>query len=151
MLRMTLCALLVMALAAIFASTARGGSPGVSIEIDFAVSDNSDSRVGAIQTCLEVASGGAYTLDVIIAGDGVTDAVAAQLTISYPPGSLTGRDIGQSLLNNEQPDAGGQATIDGIASGGLPNADGSHTVVISNDPAIGSGGTVANAVGIMIR
>ena len=38
----------------------------VTVGIDFNTADNTSTSVGAIQTCLEVASGGTYTVDVYV-------------------------------------------------------------------------------------
>ena len=54
-----------------------------------------------------------------------------------------------SLMNNEVPDMGGSAAIDGASSDSLPDIDGAHTVLASNDAGIGSGG--ASGSGLLIN
>ena len=116
-----------------------------SLAIDFATSDNSSTSVGTIQNCLEVASGATYTVDVDIVN--VNDVAAAQLTLNYR-GTVTARNVANSLINNEVPDVGGSAYID--PSSPLPDVSGFDTVSIINDIA-SLGGAGASGSGILIR
>lgn len=119
---------------------------GTYMAVDLATSDNTDTGVGTITTCLEVASGATYSMDVVVGG--VLDLVAGQFTISYQ-GELTSQSVTVSILNREVPDVGGSALIDAAASDPAPDVSGFHTVVASNDAAIGSGG--ANGSGILVH
>jgi len=125
--------------------TQAGGPTVLSIDTD--PTGNTATSHGTINTCLEAApSATGIALDVVV--DNVADLSAFQLTLNYN-GSVTARSVAVSLMNNETPDMGGSAAIDGASSDSLPDIDGSHTVLASNDAGIGSGG--ASGSGLLIN
>jgi hypothetical protein len=136
----------------------RASGDSTSLAIDFATADNSSTSVGAIQTCLEVASGAAYTVDVDLLN--VTNIVAAQVKLNY-----LGTVAGRSVINDSNPPAfepksilqtapgagANAAFIDDATSDSIPDSGGAHTVVITNDAAIGDPVGGASGSGILVR
>src|SRR5450759_3859549 len=100
---------------------------------------------GAIGNCLQVASGADYTVDIVVSGN-VVGAVAAGLTLNYS-GIVVGQDVSQSLMNQGSPDMAGSAVVGGDP---VPDPDGTHHVVISNDGAA-KGEAGASGSGNLIR
>ena len=151
--------------ASLLALAASGADANLSnsVSIDFTTGDNTSTAVGTVDTTATVTSGATITVDVVFDGTGVSDAVAAGLTLGMTDGNaatqtdgcIASRDVSSSLLNNEVPNVGGSAVIDGVGSDALPGAAwpgpsrATHTVILSNDDAVGSGGATGN--GILIR
>ena len=138
--------LAVVGLLALFAGggTARAQNTLMAIDVGD-VTGNSGTSLGDINRCLEVAPEQEYTLDVVILD--VQDLVAAQLTLKYA-GTVLGRSLDGSILNEESPSAG-DAIIEEGASDRAPDPSGQHQVLMTNDAAIGSGG--ASGSGMLIR
>ena len=136
----------VLALLALFLVNRTQAGAATVLSIDTDPTGNTDTSHGTINTCLEVApSATGIPLDVVI--DNVADLAAFQFTLNYT-GSVTARSVAVSLMNNETPDKGGSAEIIG-ASNPLPDSDGTHLLLASNDSAIGSGG--ATGSGLLIN
>ena len=56
----------ILGIVGLMASASSSAAAPVTVGIDFNTADNTAMTVGAINTCLEVASGGSYTLDVYV-------------------------------------------------------------------------------------
>jgi len=110
------------------------------------VTGNTGTSVGTINGCFQISSGGTYTLDVLV-GD-VKDLVAGQFTLGFQ-GAMTDQSVADSLLNHPSPSVNGNALIDLSAGDNVPDSGGQHTVVVSNDAAVGSGG--ATGSGVLVR
>jgi hypothetical protein len=134
----------------------RVSGASTSLAIDFATADNSSTSVGSIQSCLEVASGADYTVDVDILN--VANVAAAQVKLHYQ-GTVAGRSVingnnpptlePKSILQTA-PGAGANAAfIEDVSSDSIPDSRGVHTVVIPNDAATGVDG--ASGSGILVR
>jgi hypothetical protein len=118
--------------------------PGVAtVGIDFLTTDNTSTTVGTIVTCLEVASGATYTLDVYVQNvPGDTDPttpdgmVAGQYTLNSISGNTdTSRTATAGFIDTGTGIAvPGGAAVDNTASSPVGGSTGSDTIVASNDP-----------------
>src|SRR3989304_3303017 len=116
--------------ASLLALAASGADANLSnsVSIDFTTGDNTSTAVGTVDTTATVTSGATITVDVVFDGTGVSDAVAAGLTLGMTDGNaatqtdgcIASRGVSSSLLNNEVPNLGGSAVVDGGAYPALP-------------------------------
>ncbi len=130
----------------------------VTVGIDFLTTDNTSTTAGTIVTCLEVPSGGSYTLDVYVQnvpGDTDVNTPDGMVAGQYTLNSISGNTDTSRTATNGFIDQGtgintpGSGAVDNTASSPVNNSTGSDTIVASNDPSIGSSGAVGD--GFFIR
>ena len=85
----------VLGIVGLMVSAGSSAAAPTTVGIDFNIADNSATSVGAIQTCLEVPSGGTYTLDVYVQN------VPGDTDPATPDGMVAGQYTLNSISGNK--------------------------------------------------
>ena len=119
-----------------------------ALAIDFDIAENTATFVGTVVDHLELVCGGTYDFDVIV--EGVSDLVRGQFRLDTVAGnSITGHSVSGGIIDaGDGLSSPGTAAIAG-SSDPVPDDDGSHFVLASNDGALGGRG--ASGSGYLAR